>query len=263
MLQNARKAESRSFLRELEFSLVLIQNINAREYFLKNLSEVNVKRNDPNITKTGERDIKSELLAYLSQRGYTQTANIWARALSMDRKAINKLLEILQVRLLKEGIEGILEIHLQDREINSPHIQFVGLQADKAESIIAHTLVELQYETSVENALSKKEFRPYYKINPKARYPKHSDLQENIEYYKAKKEQESSKEELDKFISEFYNELRNLKGRLKKLREKKIEQVPLSITFESFNQNNSQFLQKLREKRRVYRIRRLKRRKRK
>lgn len=94
------------------------------------------------ISKQAKKNVKSEILAYLRQKGYVQTANIWARALSMDKEDINELLKILQIRLLQEGVEGILEVHLQDREINSPHIQFVGMNAPKVEVIIAQTLVE-------------------------------------------------------------------------------------------------------------------------
>ncbi|BAM32833.1 hypothetical protein HCBAA847_1603 [Helicobacter cinaedi CCUG 18818 = ATCC BAA-847] len=145
ILQAARSEESRSFLRELEFSLVLIGNPKARNYFLKSLGQVNAKRSGSSGSsskQTGEKNVKSEILAYLRQKGYVQTANIWARALSMDKEDINELLKILQIRLLQEGVEGILEVHLQDREINSPHIQFVGMNAPKVEVIIAQTLVE-------------------------------------------------------------------------------------------------------------------------
>ncbi|MCW1538492.1 hypothetical protein OLR75_10725, partial [Campylobacter jejuni] len=58
--------------------------------------------------------------------------------------------------LLNNNIQGIVELHLQDREINSPHIQFIGTEAEKAEYIIATILVNLKYETSIENAIGKK-----------------------------------------------------------------------------------------------------------
>ncbi len=68
-------------------------------------------------------------------------------------KAIDELLALLQQRLLENDIQGILELHLQDREINSPHIQFVGIKAELAERIIAQTLVDFKYEISLESAL--------------------------------------------------------------------------------------------------------------
>ncbi len=260
MLSNARSAESRSFLRELDFSLILVENNKAREYFLKKLKEVNHKRNEQNIIKTGEKDTKSELLAYLHQKGYTQTANVWARALSMDRSDINSLLKILQQRLLEENCEGVLEIHLQDREINSPHIQYVGINALKAEMIIAETLVKLKYENNIESALSKKDFRPYFKINAKARFPKHSDLQDNIKYYETKKKAKITDAEIDKLINEFNEILSRQKMKLKQIEQKTIKQSDFELKLQALRANNMQSLTKLKEQRRSYRLRRLRRR---
>lgn len=162
MIQPARSQNSKSLLRELEFSLVLIKDKTTREYFLHKLNEVFIRQNDPNSQKTGATKVKTELLTYLGTQGYLNTANVWARNLSLDRKNINNLLLELQTELLKNDIKGVLEIHLQDREINSPHIQFVGTNARVAEQVIAEILVKKGYETSIENALSKKNFKPYY-----------------------------------------------------------------------------------------------------
>ncbi len=269
MLQNARSAESRSFLRELEFSLVLIGNPKARNYFLKSLGQVNAKRSGSSDSagstsgssnkQTGEKDTKSEILAYLRQKGYVQTANIWARALSIDKEDINELLKILQIRLLQEEIEGILEVHLQDREINSPHIQFVGMNAPKAEVIIAQTLVELKYETSIESALSKKDFRPYYKINPKARYPKHNDLESEIKYRKSI-QIKKSEEEIEKLINTFDKKLSQLKQTLEKTKKIALKPSTFEAKLQEIRTNNTKSLTKLREQRIRYRIRRLRRR---
>ena len=207
MLQSARSAESKSFLREIEDALVLIKDEKAKEYFLKQMREVFTKRNDPNTLFTGERNLKAEFLAYLKQKGFVQTANIWARNIIVEQEAIDNLLRLLQQRLLERDIEGILEIHLQDREINSPHIQFVGIKCEEAESIIAHTLVELKYETSIESALSKKHFTPYFESNPKARV---QDLNTMIDYNQKQKEQKERREfEFDEEIEELLMELEN------------------------------------------------------
>lgn len=72
---------------------------------------------------------------------------------------------------------------MQDREINSPHIQFVGINARVAEQIIAQILVKNGYENSVESALSKKDFKPYYLENDKAYTAK---LNDTIEYFERK-----------------------------------------------------------------------------
>ena len=204
MVQSARNAESKSFLREIEDALVLIKDEKAKEYFLKQMREVFTKRNDPNTLFTGEKNLKAEILAYLKQKGFVRTANIWARNIIVEQEAIDNLLMLLQKRLLERDIEGILEIHLQDREINSPHIQFVGIKCEEAESIIAHTLVELKYETSVESALSKKHFTPYFESNPKATV---QDLNTIIDYNQKQKERKElqADEEIEKLLMELEN----------------------------------------------------------
>lgn len=231
MLQTARSSNSKSFLRELEDALVLIDNEKDKNYFLQKMREVFYKRKDSSIILTGEKALKSELLSYLKEKGHIQTANVWARAVPMDREELDKLLALLQTRLKENHIEGILELHLQDREINSPHFQFVGLECARAESIIAHTLVEFSYESSVESALSKKDFMPYYKENPKART---QDLNTALDYYERKRKSkitpyedtlldtlEQASKELRKMLETFQNkriklskEMQNLQVRL-------------------------------------------------
>lgn len=170
------------------------------------------------------------------------------------------LLKLLQIRLLEEGTEGILEIHLQDREINSPHIQFVGVNAPKAEMIIAQTLVELKYETSIESALSKKDFRPYYKINPKARYPKHNDLESEMKYRESIQIQKSE-EKIEKLINAFDKKLSQLKQTLEKTKNLS-KQSTFEAKLHEIRTNRAKSLSKFREQRMKHRIRRLRRRRR-
>ena len=247
MIQNARSAESKSFLREIEDALVLIKDEKAKQYFLTQMQEVFVKRNDPNTLFTGERNLKAEFLAYLKQKGYVRTANIWARNIIVEQEAIDELLSLLQQRLLERDIEGVLEIHLQDREINSPHIQFVGIKCEEAESIIAHTLVELKYETSVESALSKKHFTPYFESNPKARV---QDLNTMIDYNQKQKERkefeadeeieellielENSFQETATLFSKFTTSVKNLKQRVESFKESITE---YKLNLQSKNRN--------------------------
>ena len=222
MLQHARSSNSKSFLRELENALVLIQDEKNKHYFLQKMQEVFLKRNDPTITLTGEKALKSEILAYLKENGYVQTANVWARNVPMDRKELEELLVILQTRLLQNNIQGILELHLQDREINSPHFQFVGLNSQMAESIIAHTLVELDYETSIESALSKKDFIPYFNQNSKART---QDLNTMLEYYEKRAKHSLELDELLKELERISKESRVLLEELKNKRRKLNQQT--------------------------------------
>lgn len=213
MLQKARSANSKSFLRELEFALIIIPNDDVRNYFLKKLAEVFAKRKDPSQLFTGEKAVKKEILAYLNQQGEVKTANIWCRNIDLSIEAIGELNAALTDRLLNADVIGVVEIHLQDREINSPHIQFVGTNAELAERIIAQTLVDFKFEISVESAIGKKEdFIPYYEIDDRART---ADLQDTIEYVEEKK-----KQEFDAFANKFDREAEKTQELLKKMKER-------------------------------------------
>ena len=216
MIQQARSSHSASFLRELEFAILLIQDKKDRDYFLQKLNALYNKRIETMGTKikTGATDLKTEILAYLQYKGVVETANIWARALPYNEKTINNLLLTLQKQLMKQKIEGVLEVHLQDREINSPHIQFVGNNATRAEQIIATILVHLKYETDIENALSKKHFTPYYEIDNKTPYPKYNELQNKIAYQLIS--EEANLQEILALLDRFESISDSIKQRLKR-----------------------------------------------
>lgn len=231
MLQPARNSDSKSFLREIEYALILIKNDEVRKYFLNKMLEVFKKRKDKNEKFTGEKSLKTELLTYLKQFGYIRTANVWARDIPIDRKAIDEFLRVLQQRLLDNDIQGILELHLQDREINSPHIQFIGFKAEEAEVIIAQTLVEFKYEINMESALGKKDYIPYYEYSPQTRTQKLEDALEYEEAKQKRKEKETDElaQELDKNLQELKEILEQVKSfrknfsqRLKSLQEYKV-----------------------------------------
>lgn len=157
MLQKARSSSSRSFMREAEFAKLILGNPYEEDYFRDLISEVVEKRKSPEITYTGAKNLREQLLSCLMQKGNVQTANIWARLAPSSLTEIEYLLEILEERLREENdVFGAIELHLADREILSPHIQYVGTNASKAEIIIAKTLVELKYEVSIESAIGKK-----------------------------------------------------------------------------------------------------------
>lgn len=281
MIQKARSSDSNSLLRELEFMTLLIQNEKDRNYLLKKLNEIYKKRKEAmgaSGIRTGIKDFKEILLAYLNAKGEVETANIWARALPYDEKSIKDLILILQNQLMKQNIEGVLEIHLQDREINSPHIQFVGNNADKAEQIIATILVKLKYEIDMENALGKKHFTPYYEINTEAKYPKYDDLKNTIAHYKtltsAEANIESIKADLDRFdniantlrkqLKTFVKTKRENKA-IKRLQELMAKTQTTLIDAKNYNrlkQQNEIKLKHLDKKRAEYRMKRLRRRRR-
>lgn len=221
MLQNARSPNSKSFLREIEFALIIIPDEIIRNYFLKKLSEVFQKRNDPNQIFTGEKALKKEILTYLNQEGIVKTANVWCRSIDINLSSIHKLNEILTTRLLKSNVNGVLEIHLQDREINSPHIQFVGVNAEIAEKIIAQTLVEFGFESNIESAIGKKDdFTPYFEINKNART---NNLKNMIEYIEKKKKQ------FDTYVDEFDKEHKKAQELLLHIK-KEVQNIKTTIT---------------------------------
>ena len=89
-----------------------------------------------------------------------QTANVWCRGLVYEE--LNQLRAEIKSVLNQNGVEGVVEIHLQDREINSPHIQFVGNNAKFAEELIADIVVRRNYEPDLESAVGRDDFIPAY-----------------------------------------------------------------------------------------------------
>lgn len=167
MVEPARSIYSRSLFREAEFCVLVLEDMDTVNYFQSLIDDVVDKRNNPDITYTGAKDLRRQMLAYLEQYGEVQTANVWCRGLVVDLEHINELRQLVAERLANEGILGVVEIHLQDREINSPHIQFVGIEADRAEELIAELVVELEYERSIDTALGHGIY-PYFQTNPNA-----------------------------------------------------------------------------------------------
>lgn len=244
MLQPARSDTSSSFLRELEYALILIEDSKNRKYFLDKAKEVFKKRIDVNSTKTGEKELKSEILLYLRQSGYVKTANVWARNIAIEENAINDLLKKLQDTLLANSCQGILEIHLQDREINSPHIQYVGTNSELAESIIAKIVVDSKYEISLESAIGKKDFKPFYLENESAEQPK--NLDDKIEEAKTK-----DKKELESTLNYFSKAIERIKKSYKENKERLVNEV-----LQPFDFIKDEMRRKIQRQRRKIRLRR-------
>ncbi|WP_165815927.1 hypothetical protein, partial [Helicobacter cinaedi] len=100
------------------------------------------------------------------------------------------------------------------------------------------------------------------KINPKARYPKHSDLQDEIKYRKFIQRKSNSKEEIEKLINTFDEKLLKLKKKLEKVKSVEVQQSTFEAKLQEMRTNNTKSLAKLREQRMEYRLRRLRRRRR-
>lgn len=206
MIQQARSSHSDSLLREAEEAILLFNDDFAKELFQNLIKTVVEKRKDPSITYTGAKEAREHILAYLEQQGEVKTANIWARWLPIEREALDSIKNQIQVALQKENIEGVVEIHLQDREVNSTHIQFVGTNAKKAEQIIGNIIVNNSYEDNLESALNSKARAAYIQMDSKF-LPRKQTIKEYLqviddrEQYKATKALEQQKEQKAKEIT--------------------------------------------------------------
>ena len=171
MIQKARGEDSQSLLREIAYSCLVLPTGTQAErdsdiYFLRQLSKVlKAQRAKQEGTlssgcKTGAKKVRIELLEYLrqiasKQDSRVQTANIYCRFLKFTEDNLIKFMLEVKDILRKNGCFGFAEIHPQDREILSPHIQYIGTNADKAEALIADWLVKNGFEISIESAIGK------------------------------------------------------------------------------------------------------------
>ena len=63
MIQKARGANSRSLLREIEYCALILDDDNKEEYFKRLFQDIIEKRSDPDITYTGAKAARQQLLA--------------------------------------------------------------------------------------------------------------------------------------------------------------------------------------------------------
>ena len=171
MIQKSSGEDSQSLLREIAYSCLVLPTGTQAErdsdiYFLRQLSKVlKAQRAKQEGTlssgcKTGAKKVRIELLEYLrqiasKQGSRVQTANIYCRFLKFTEDNLIKFMLEVKDILRKNGCFGFAEIHPQDRELLSPHIQYVGTNADKAEALIADWLVKNGFEISIESAIGK------------------------------------------------------------------------------------------------------------
>ena len=169
MIQKARGEDSQSLLREIAYSCLVLPTGTQAErdsdiYFLRQLSKVlKAQRAKQEGTlssgcKTGAKKVRIELLEHLrqiasKQDSRVQTANIYCRFFKFTEDNLIKFMLEVKDILRKNGCFGFAEIHPQDRELLSPHIQYVGTNADKAEALIADWLVKNGFEISIESAI--------------------------------------------------------------------------------------------------------------
>lgn len=188
MIQNARSSSSQSLLREAESLIMFIEDENAKEFFQNALEKMIDKRKDPNVFYTGAKQLKEDLLTYLESRGEIGTVNIWVRKLIYSEA--DELLREANKALSLIAAEGVLELHLQDRQINSPHLQYVGTKTMEAEYVLAETVVNMGFEDSMQTAMSKN-LAPAYITDEKlkvvsydARKEEDRQIKQKLEEYK-------------------------------------------------------------------------------
>lgn len=210
MIQQARRETSTSLLREAEQAVLVFETDEQTYYFQTLISQIVENRKDPNVRYTGAKDARRQILALLHQYGEIETANVWCRGLIVDLAHVEHLQKLIAQALADENIYGVVEIHLQDREINSPHIQFVGIKAAQAEDIISKIVVDLKYELSVETAKgSRKGFIPQHQIDEHAKTL-------NLSYF-------LEREQRRRLIQDFKEEFKDSSDFIQKMKEKRTE----------------------------------------
>lgn len=239
MLQRARSSSSRSFMREAEFAKLILDNPYEEDYFKDLISEVVSNRKNPEKTYTGAKGLREQLLSCFLQKGEVKTANVWARLVPSNLTEVEFLLETIEERLRAEkDIFGAVELHLADREILSPHIQYVGTNAEKAEIIIAKTLVEFKYEVSITSAIGKKyeEYEKPYEASsgdlPIVKMDKF--FEEQKEHREQTKEIQDILDEIDEmqnqFLNNFLTEAQTYMDETDKITQKMIKNIEEGIS---------------------------------
>ncbi|QKF65543.1 hypothetical protein [Campylobacter corcagiensis] len=211
MIQKARSSNSRSLLREAESAILLIDDINVKQWFERAIKDMINKRNDPEVTFTGAKELKTNLLAYIKQNdksGEVGTSNVWCRKIVYSE--IKDFLKELEVYIQNRGLTGVIELHLQDREINSPHIQYVGTDVYKAERAIADFVVDKNYENSVMEAMSVNHTPDYYTQENKNLRIKSTDTE--LEQQKIIEERQEYIKELKDSLKDSLSVIQNLRS---------------------------------------------------
>lgn len=227
MIQNARSSTSQSFLREAETLQLLINDERIEAFFKDKLKSVIEKRRDPEATLTGAKALRDDLLAYLEQKGDVKTANLWARKIKFLKA--DELLANVRNILSANGIEGVVELHLQDREINSPHIQFVGNNVEYAEELIANEILRMGFEDSFESCVSRKVAPAYYE-DKSIRVIKYDDRKREIEAdERATKLYNDRKEQFKEYLNSLEDKKRNFLNIIGIKRESSLEKLKTVI----------------------------------
>lgn len=232
MIQSARSENSRSLLREAEEAVLLIEDEAIRELFENKIADMIEKRKDPEAVKTGAKELKRDLLGYLEQQGRINTVNVWMR--HFDLAGFSTAKKTIEATLKDIGANGVFEIHLQDREINSPHIQYVGTRAEEVEQALSELVVSMGYEESLQNAASK-DLKPFY---VEAEQP--IITRSTVEELQTMKEIEAMREEkreirvsVESYLDEFKERAAAIRQRLEKMEKMHEERLQQFEVFDA------------------------------
>ena len=188
--------------------ILLVKDESAKRWFENAIGKMIEKRRDPESFMTGAKDLRTNLLSYLTQKGNVKTANIWCRGIIYSE--IKEFLSSLEHELQKHDFEGVVELHLQDREINSPHIQYVGTNAEEAQTIIANFVLRHGYEESLESAIQHNYTPAYQSVESK--YLRIDSTDREVEIQEIAAQREQHKQEIISNIKEFIGALDDLKS---------------------------------------------------
>jgi hypothetical protein len=165
MIKDGLKPNSQSNGRELEYTILSLQNSNIEDEFSQLIKQIlHNKQIAPN-KHNGLRKFNTLFQTYIKKvyKEY-KTVNVYARGLNSE----NFLPFWGKLKLLIKAnpniFQGRLEPHPADREINSWHIQYTGANATYIEQILAAFVVKEKMESSMQMALGT-DIKPHYQTH--------------------------------------------------------------------------------------------------
>ena len=219
MIQPPRSETSQSLLREAEDAVVVVEDDFVAKFLRRKILEVAQKRKEQR-SATGATEARRHILSYLESRGDIHTVNIWMRGFIFEQ--MDQLKSMVQEAIQKAGGEGVFEIHLQDREIMSPHIQYVGTHAEEVEKAIADVVVKLGYESDLSSAMSKNATPAYMEVTGLRARKIKEEREEREEYERRRAFYEKHKdffETIKRYREEFRSNIAVIEESIKKARE--------------------------------------------
>ncbi|NPA64482.1 MAG: hypothetical protein GXO16_05865 [Epsilonproteobacteria bacterium] len=239
--------------------MLIIDDLAAKEFFERKIEDIVERRRNPDVVKTGATETKRMLLAYLHQQGEVRTVNIWMRGFRLDE--LSELKRRIEEVIAAAGGIGVAEIHLQDREINSPHIQYVGTNAEAVEAALAQLVVDMGYENDLASAMSKNAIPVWMEMSGAYVFDLDEQKRELEQYEAAREKRKKIEEEIGDILKDirslkdqFVDEIKRLQerhvSRLERRREKSPRQVKKEVRNKDLNTAVDDYFRRRRKKRR-------------